>query len=124
MGGSAVRVAGAVVAAAMLALSGCYIFSPSQAQENKLQTALHFDVSQCQQTAPNLYKCPGVDKSDLRGILRGAAGRLRVAGQGRQRDRHEAVALSSESRNLAAMNNKFHCGKSLVIFDSHSRPIN
>jgi hypothetical protein len=63
MGGSAVRVAGAVVAAAMLALSGCYIFSPSQAQENKLQTALHFDVSQCQQTAPNLYKCPGVDKS-------------------------------------------------------------
>jgi hypothetical protein len=24
---------------------------------------LHFDVSQCQQTAPNLYKCPGVDKS-------------------------------------------------------------
>jgi hypothetical protein len=62
---SAVRVAGAVlsVAAAMLALSGCYIFSPSQAQENKLQTAMHFDVSQCQQTAPNLYKCPGVDKS-------------------------------------------------------------
>ncbi len=63
MGGSAVRTAGAVVAAAMLALSGCYIFSPSQAQENKAQTALHFDVSQCQQTAPNLYKCPGVDKS-------------------------------------------------------------
>ncbi len=63
MGGSAVSVAGAAVAAAMLALSGCYIFSPSQAQENKLQTALHFDVSQCQQTAPNLYKCPGVDKS-------------------------------------------------------------
>ena len=62
---SAVRVAGAVlsVAAAMLALSGCYSFSPSQAQENKLQTAMHFDVSQCQQTAPNLYKCPGVDKS-------------------------------------------------------------
>jgi hypothetical protein len=63
MGGRAVRVAGAAVTAAMLALSGCYIFSPSQAQENKLQTALHFDVSQCQQTAPNLYKCPGVDKS-------------------------------------------------------------
>ncbi len=63
MGGSAVRVAGAVAAAAMLALSGCYIFSPSQAQENKLQTSMHFDVSQCQQTAPNLYKCPGVDKS-------------------------------------------------------------
>jgi hypothetical protein len=63
MGGSVVRVAGAAVAAAMLALSGCYIFSPSQAQENKLKTDLHFDVSQCQQTAPNLYKCPGVDKS-------------------------------------------------------------
>src|SRR5271156_5949776 len=63
MGGSAVRVARAALAAAMLALSGCYIFSPSQAQENKLQTALHFDVSQCQQTAPNLYKCPGVDTS-------------------------------------------------------------
>ena len=31
--------------------------------ENKLQTQMHFDVSQCQQTAPNLYKCPGVDKS-------------------------------------------------------------
>src|SRR5271163_213383 len=28
---------------------------------------------------------------DLRGILRWAAGRLRVAGQGRQRDRHEAA---------------------------------
>jgi len=47
----------------MTALSGCYIFSPSQASEDKLQTQLHFDVTQCQQTAPNLYKCPGVDKS-------------------------------------------------------------
>ena len=50
-------------AAAMLALSGCYIFSPSQAQVDKAQTQLHFDLSQCQQTAPNLYKCPGVDRS-------------------------------------------------------------
>ena len=52
-----------LLAAAMLALSGCYIFSPSQAQVDKAQTQLHFDLSQCQQTAPNLYKCPGVDKS-------------------------------------------------------------
>ncbi len=52
-----------MVSAAMIALSGCYIFSPSQASEDKLQTQLHFDVSQCQQTAPNIYKCPGVDKS-------------------------------------------------------------
>ena len=52
-----------ILAAAMLALSGCYIFSPSQAQVDKAQTQLHFDLSQCQQTAPNLYKCPGVDRS-------------------------------------------------------------
>ncbi len=57
------RVAALMVSAAMIALSGCYIFSPSQASEDKLQTQLHFDVSQCQQTAPNIYKCPGVDKS-------------------------------------------------------------
>ena len=57
------RVAEALAVAAMLALAGCSIFSPSQAQEDKLQTQLHFDVTQCQQTAPNLYKCPSVDKS-------------------------------------------------------------
>lgn len=61
--GRAVRVAATMVSAATLALSGCYIFSPSQAQENKAQTLMHFDVTQCQQTGPNLYKCPGVDKS-------------------------------------------------------------
>jgi hypothetical protein len=63
MRGSSLRVAAIFVAAATIALSGCYMFSPSQASENKLQTQMHFDVSQCQQTAPNLYKCPGVDKS-------------------------------------------------------------
>ena len=52
-----------LLAAVMLGLSGCYIFSPSQAQVDKAQTQLHFDLSQCQQTAPNLYKCPGVDRS-------------------------------------------------------------
>ena len=52
-----------LLAAAMLALSGCYIFSPSQAQEDRAQTRLHFDITQCQQTGPNLYKCPGVDRS-------------------------------------------------------------
>ena len=46
-----------------LAFSGCYMFSPSQADVNKAQTRLHFDITQCQQTGPNLYKCPGVDKS-------------------------------------------------------------
>jgi hypothetical protein len=57
------RVMTIIMLASATALSGCYIFSPSQASENKLQTKLHFDVTQCQQTAPNLYKCPGVDKS-------------------------------------------------------------
>ena len=52
-----------LLAAAMVTLSGCYIFSPSQAQVDKAQTRLHFDITQCQQTAPNLYKCPGVDRS-------------------------------------------------------------
>ena len=52
-----------MLAAATLALSGCYLFSPSQAQVDKAQTRLHFDITQCQQTAPNLYKCPGVDRS-------------------------------------------------------------
>jgi hypothetical protein len=52
-----------LLAAAMVTLSGCYIFSPSQAQEDRAQTRLHFDITQCQQTAPNLYKCPGVDRS-------------------------------------------------------------
>jgi hypothetical protein len=57
------KVVAIIMSAATIALSGCYIFSPSQASEEKLQTRLHFDVSQCQQTGPNLYKCPGVDKS-------------------------------------------------------------
>lgn len=52
-----------LLAVAMLALSGCYIFSPSQAQVDKAQTQLHFNLAQCQQTAPNLYTCPGVDRS-------------------------------------------------------------
>jgi hypothetical protein len=59
----AARVVAMVVTAATIALSGCYIFSPSQASVDKTQTAIHFDLTQCQQTAPNLYKCPGVDKS-------------------------------------------------------------
>ena len=63
MRGSSLRVASILVAAATLTLAGCYIFSPSQAQEDRAQTRLHFDVSQCQQTAPNLYKCPSVDRS-------------------------------------------------------------
>jgi hypothetical protein len=63
MGGHWISVAIIPMLAAAITLSGCYIFSPSQASENKLQTQLRFDVTQCQQTAPNLYKCPGVDKS-------------------------------------------------------------
>ena len=61
--GAGLAKVGALLALAMLALSGCYIFSPSQAQEDKAQTRLHFDITQCQQTGPNLYKCPGVDRS-------------------------------------------------------------
>jgi hypothetical protein len=63
MRGRFLLLAATAVSAAAIALSGCYIFSPSQAQENKLQTQLHFNLAQCEQTAPNLYKCPGVDKS-------------------------------------------------------------
>src|SRR5580700_7933653 len=63
MRGSSLRVVAMMVSAATIALSGCYIFSPSQAQEDRAQTRLHFDITQCQQTAPNLYKCPGVDRS-------------------------------------------------------------
>jgi hypothetical protein len=63
MSGRWVRVAAGLVSAATVAISGCYIFSPSQADVNKEQTRLHFDVSQCQQTGTNIYKCPGVDKS-------------------------------------------------------------
>ena len=63
MRGSLLRIAAIVASVATLAASGCYIFSPSQAQEDRSQTRLHFDITQCQQTAPNLYKCPGVDKS-------------------------------------------------------------
>lgn len=58
-----VRVMGWIVSAATVAISGCYIFSPSQADVNKAATRVHFDISQCQQTAPNIYKCPAVDKS-------------------------------------------------------------
>ena len=57
------RVAALIVSAAAIGLSGCYIFSPSQASVDKAQTRVHFDITQCQQTAPNLYKCPSVDKS-------------------------------------------------------------
>jgi hypothetical protein len=63
MRGNSLRVAAIFVSVTTLALSGCYLFSPSQASEDKLQTQMHFDITQCQQTAPNLYKCPGVDKS-------------------------------------------------------------
>lgn len=63
MRGSLLRVAAMMVSVGTIVLAGCYIFSPSQAQEDKAQTQLHFNLAQCQQTAPNLYKCPGVDKS-------------------------------------------------------------
>jgi hypothetical protein len=63
IGRRTLRAAMFAVPAAMIALSGCYLFSPSQASEEKLQTKLHFDLSQCQQTATNVYKCPSVDKS-------------------------------------------------------------
>jgi hypothetical protein len=59
IGRRAPRVAMLVVSAAMIALSGC----ASEDAANKLQTQLHFDLSQCQQTATNVYKCPSVDKS-------------------------------------------------------------
>jgi hypothetical protein len=62
-GRRASRVVASIVPATMIALAGCSIFSPSQASENKLQTQLHFDLSQCQQTATNVYKCPSVDRS-------------------------------------------------------------
>jgi hypothetical protein len=55
MRGSWLRGATMMVSAGILALSGCYIFSPSQAQVDKAQTQLHFNLAQCQQTAPNLY---------------------------------------------------------------------
>jgi len=63
VGQRAVRAAVTIVSATTIALSGCYMFSPSQASVEKAQTLLHFDVSQCQQIATNVYKCPGVDKS-------------------------------------------------------------
>ena len=63
LGRGRIRVAATMIAAATLALSGCSIFSPSQAQEDKAQTLIHFDITQCQQTGPNLYKCPNVDRS-------------------------------------------------------------
>lgn len=63
MSGRWVRVVGSAVSAATVALSGCYMFSPSQTDVNKAQTRMHFDISQCEQTAPNIYKCPAVDKS-------------------------------------------------------------
>jgi len=63
MGMRTMRMAAMIVSAATIALSGCYMFSPSQASVDKAQTQVHFDVTQCQQTAPNLYKCPGVDRS-------------------------------------------------------------
>jgi hypothetical protein len=59
----AARIAALMVSAAAIGLSGCYLFSPSQASVDKAQARVHFDITQCQQTAPNLYKCPSVDKS-------------------------------------------------------------
>ena len=63
MSGRWVRLMGWTVSAASVAISGCYIFSPSQADVNKAATRVHFDISQCQQTSQNIYKCPAVDKS-------------------------------------------------------------
>ena len=63
MSGRLIRAAGLLVAGAMVATSGCYMFSPSQADVNKANTQMHFNLAQCEQTAPNLYKCPAVDKS-------------------------------------------------------------
>ncbi len=49
MRGRSLKVAAVIVSVAAIALSGCYIFSPSQAQENRLQTQLHFNLAQCEQ---------------------------------------------------------------------------
>jgi len=63
MRGRLVGAAGWLVAGAMVATSGCYTLSPSQAAVNKANTQMHFNLAQCEQTGPNLYKCPSVDKS-------------------------------------------------------------
>jgi len=59
VGRRVLKVVTLVASAAMIALSGC----ASEDAANKLQTQLHFDLSQCQQTGTNVYKCPAVDKS-------------------------------------------------------------
>jgi hypothetical protein len=53
----------AVVAggAAIVAMLGGAAFAGSDNGSNK-QIELTFDLSKCQEQAPNLYKCPAVDK--------------------------------------------------------------
>jgi hypothetical protein len=57
------RASGFAIAAAMIAISGCYIFSPSQQAVEARHAEMHFDLSQCEPVQANVYKCPAVDKA-------------------------------------------------------------
>jgi hypothetical protein len=81
MRGSSLRVAALMVSAATVALSGCYIFSPSQAQVDKAQTRLHFDITQMPADGAESLQMSGRRQVDLRGVLCGSAGRLPGPGQ-------------------------------------------
>ena len=57
------RTISAIVVLGLLALGGRSTSEPSAATQAALaKTELHFDINTCQQIAPNLYKCPAVDK--------------------------------------------------------------
>jgi hypothetical protein len=53
----------AVAMLGLLALAGCSASEPSPAQQAALaKTELHFNLGECQQLEPSLYKCPAADK--------------------------------------------------------------
>jgi len=79
-------VKGAISAIALLvilALAGCSSSSAPPAQTVAMaQSELHFDLNQCQQIEPGLYKCPAADKAICNPDYNGQAECVRIGPKG------------------------------------------
>jgi hypothetical protein len=56
------RAAAGLVALGLLVQAGCASTPATPAQVAADRVEMNFDISQCQQLEPNLYRCPSIDK--------------------------------------------------------------
>ena len=81
--GVAKRAISTIAVLGLLALGGCSSTEPSAATQAGLaKTELHFDINQCQQIEPGLFKCPAADKPICNPDYNGQAECVRIGPKG------------------------------------------